>query len=134
MREQEHELVAAITDRMAVFALHFSDQLGDPDEGLVTRIVTVRVVDLLEEVEVHREKRDGKVLRAVPLDLVLEIAVQVAPVIDAGQLVLEDEAGRILPYVLQEIDELAVLHLDRYPPHQWTSEPDGSEVNIVYRD
>jgi hypothetical protein len=56
------------------------------------------------------------------MDLVLEEAEKEAAVVEAGELVLEDEAGGVLADVLEEVDELAVLHReDRAAPRADTS-------------
>jgi hypothetical protein len=71
--------------------------------------VAVAVVDRLEVVAVEEQQRQREVTVAVPLDLVLEVAEEEAPVVDARELILEQEPRRVLPQVLKKVDELSVL-------------------------
>ena len=72
--------------------------------------MTVAVVDLLEVVEVDVEEGDGVIAVARPIHLVLEIAEDEAPVVYAGELVLEDQRGWVLADMLQKVGQLLVLH------------------------
>ena len=51
----------------------------------------------------------------------LEVAVEESAVMETGELVFKDQTRRILPYVLKEINELSVLHLDGGLPRKNTA-------------
>ena len=61
------------------------------------------VIDSLELVDIEAEEGKGKAAPIFPIHLVLEIAEEEAPVMDTGELVLEDQSGGVLPHVFQEI-------------------------------
>src|SRR3990172_1210781 len=115
-REEHHELVPAESNGEGVLPGDLLEEPGDEHQGLVTRVVTVGVVDALEEVHVEDQERQGKVLVLIPVDLVLEVAEKKSAVVEPGELVLEDEAGGIFTDVLKKVDELTVLHRDRAAP------------------
>jgi hypothetical protein len=71
----------------------------------------VGVVALLEVVKVKHEQRQREIRVAAPIDLVFEKAPQETPVVQAGEFVFEDQARRIFPNSLEEIDELAMLRV-----------------------
>jgi hypothetical protein len=119
-REEHHELVAAESNRVGILAGDLPEEPRDEHQGFVARIVTVGVVDALEEVDVQDQERQGKVLVLIPVDLVLEVAEKKPAVVQPGELVLEDEAGGIFTDVLEKVDELAVLHRDRATPGRRT--------------
>ncbi len=86
------------------------EQGGEPGEGLIAGVVAIGVVDLLERIEVDDQQREREILPAVPAHLVLEIAEEETTILDAGEFVLEDEAGWVFPDVLEEIYEVTVGH------------------------
>ena len=59
----------------------------------------VRVVDLLEPIQIENQQGQRVVLAALPPNPVIEIAEQETAVVDTRQLVLEDEPRGILPNV-----------------------------------
>src|SRR5439155_11086223 len=108
--QEHHELVSPKADRHRGVAGHFLEYGGDPGEQLVARSVPVRVVDGLEMVEVECQQGEGKVRAAGPVNLVLQVAVQEPAVVNAGQLILEDQTGRIPSRLLEQVQELSGLH------------------------
>ena len=70
---------------------------------MIARLMAMTVIDSLELVDIEAEEGKGEVVPTCPVHLVLEIAEEEAPVVDTGELVLEDQGGRVLPYVFQEI-------------------------------
>ena len=103
--QQQNELVAAVANRDAGVTGRLSQKLGKPAKQAVADRMTVRVVDVLELIEVQDQERQDQV-GVLPIDLVFEVAEQEAPVADSGQLVLEDETRRVLAERLQVIDEI----------------------------
>jgi hypothetical protein len=65
--------------------------------------VPVAVVDSLEIVHVHHEKGQGIVLEGVPGDVLLEVVVQEAAIVETREFVLEDQAGGIFSDDLEMI-------------------------------
>ena len=114
-RQQHGELVAAKADWHPLITDDLLQRGGHPDEHLVAGVVPVGVVDLLELVQVDDQERQGEIIVALPPDLVLEVAEQETAIVNAGQLVLEDETRGILPDVFKEFYELAVLHGAGFP-------------------
>ena len=72
--------------------------------------MTMCVIDLLEVVDVDDGERERKVCILIPTDLVLQIAEEEAAILNASELVLEDKTRRILPHVLEEVEELLIRH------------------------
>lgn len=116
VRQQHHEFVSAETHRIAVLARDFYDERSDELESLVSRLVPIGVIDRLEQIDIDHQQRDRKAVVPIPVDLVLEIAMEESTVMESGELVFENEPGGILPYILKKIDELAVLHEIGFSP------------------
>ena len=85
--------------------------------------MSVRIVDFFELVHVDDQHRKGIILAGYPADFVLEVAPQETAIVDAGKLVLKDEARGILPHVGQEVDKLCVRHELDFPPPFAHSDP-----------
>ena len=63
----------------------------------------MRIVDLLEMIQIDEQQRQRVVVLTVPAHLVLEVAEHEPAVVDAGELVFEYELRRILANVLEEV-------------------------------
>ena len=55
-REEHHELVATESNRIGVLTRNFLQESGHENEDLVARVVTVGVVDALEEIDVQERE------------------------------------------------------------------------------
>ena len=99
---QDDELVAAQTGEGVAGAEDAGQAVGDGDQQLVTDVVTVRVVDRLELVEVGEEDRHDLVGALAAQDRVVEALHQQRAVRQAGERVVERalvRAFRRLPQI-----------------------------------
>ena len=81
------ELLAAQPRHHIVIARHVLEAVGDRPQHLVADIVAMRVVDLLEMVEVEDHQPDRLLDAAELLEIFLQRIVEIAPVLHAGQAV-----------------------------------------------
>ena len=94
VRQEHHELVAGVTDDRLVISHRELHPLGDADQDLVPDEVAVRVVDLLEGVDVDHEQGQAVTGRP-PVGVVLQRAVQVASVVEPREIVSKGEARQL---------------------------------------
>ena len=104
--EDERELLASVTSAHVGFARTGFQDLGQLCEHGIAVQMSVRVIDLLEVVEVDHEKRDRVVVAPRPLHLLQELLGEGAPVGQLRQLVRE----RVL---LLGLEQLRVADGDR---------------------
>ena len=112
-RQDHDELVAAEPRHGVRFAHRGGEPLRDRLQQLVARVVTERVVDPLEVIEVEEEARD---VRAVALRLgedLLQPLVEQRPVREAGEDVVLRELVRVRRRDLELVRALRDLLLER---------------------
>jgi hypothetical protein len=102
-RHQNHELVAPIPDGEILVSSGLAQQIGYPDKGLVSDIVSIAVIDSLEVVQVHHEEGQRIILKSIPRDVLLEIVVKETTIVKTGEFVLKDQARRIFTDDLEVI-------------------------------
>jgi hypothetical protein len=78
-------------------------EVPDPDQHLVSGPRP------FGEVDIHEEEGEREMVPEIPADSLLEVTHQEATVRKAGERVLEEKMRRILPDVLEKVDELPVL-------------------------
>ena len=121
LRQQHHELLPALPERHVHLAQPDPDPPGELAQHRVPRRVPVRVVDLLEVVEVEHQDGQHPAEPAGPLHLPAQRLPQVTVVPQAGQRVGERKPLRLLvdPYV---------VHRDPGLPGEG---PQGVQVGVV---
>ena len=86
-RQQHHELVAADAVDGPVTGRRLPEHLADAFDVAVARLVALRVVDLLQPVEVERHQREDRARRGAAVDLRPEVVMEGAMVPEARQVV-----------------------------------------------
>ena len=103
LRQDHHELVAAVARRDVGLAHGGADQEADLAQRAAAAQVAVLVVDRLEAVEVHEQQRQRAAVAVDELQLALERLVEVAEVVERRHLVGDRQLARLLeqPHVLE---------------------------------
>ena len=91
LRQQDHELIAAVAEGEIDHAAFFFDRCADFGEELGAHQVTVGVVDIFKVVEVDEDQRklEGVAMRTVQLGI--EHEIQMARVVEGGAIVGDRE-------------------------------------------
>ena len=97
-REHERELLTAHPTRDVGTARLLAEEAPDRREDAIARLMAERVVELLEEVDVHHEHADRRRLTRPALDLSLERLVGVAAIVETGERI----ADRLVPQALAQ--------------------------------
>ena len=105
-----------MADRQTLVTRYLFELGREPNQRLITELVTelvveqlegvalrVRVLRRLEAVQVRHDQRQATLFRIIPGDLVCEVVAQEPTIADSGQLVFENQAGGIGPGVIKEI-------------------------------
>src|SRR5438477_5745157 len=87
VRHHDRELIASVSGRYILGPHPFRDRLSKHPKDLVPGEMAVRVVDLLELVDVEERHRQRRLVALGARDLLLETVVEVAIVVDAGERV-----------------------------------------------
>jgi hypothetical protein len=108
--QEDHELITGVTDRQVLLPRRFFDEIGQMDERLISGIMSVGVIDVLEMIQVQHDQGDGILIQSIPSYVLLEIVVEESAVVEPGQLVLEDQAGRVFADMLKIIGKIFKIH------------------------
>ena len=87
--QHQHELLAAIAAGDVALAAVLLHQLGKGLEGFVATEVTIGVVDLLEEVQIHQDHAQRIAFASGAGELADQGFVQIAAVVEAGERVAD---------------------------------------------
>ncbi len=97
VREDDGEFVAAEAGEEVGRTEGLPNRAAELRQDDVAGRVSERVVDLLEVVDVEHQKRERQAVHAGALDLMRQLAAEVAFVPDAGQIVRVGEGEDLLP-------------------------------------
>src|SRR3954469_16986569 len=123
LRQHDDELLAAVAGHLVDLANLFPDPVRDLDEHCVAHQVPMRVVDLLEAVEVQHQQRQRPAEARSTVDLACQRLLEEAVVAEPGQPVGDGEPLRLL------VQEDVVDRHGRLPGEALN----GLEVRVVER-
>lgn len=89
VRENQSEFVTAKAGRSVDSAQLLAETIGEFAERFVTCIVTGRIVQFFESIEIQHQQRHGLVLPCGHLQFAIELHFERAPVVATGQRIGE---------------------------------------------
>ena len=101
-----HELIAPHAHHQVIGAHGRADALRDGLQELVAGLVTARVVDVLEAVEIEEQRREQRPLVLRRIDGIGQVRREIEPVGEPGELVVVREVIE----VLMTLEQLALDH------------------------
>ena len=125
-REENHEFIAAVADGQVSTGTEFLQDMGQVDQGTVTRIVAVCIIDLFEMINVHHYEGNMMARQYIPGSLVLQIIKEKAAVMESCEFILEYQGGGVFSGIFQVMEKFLIIcsiALHHYAAWQRTMTP-----------